>query len=193
MKTSACINHLADLPIGDHEERGARHLDLLPGFSGTAHLAFENLGEWEFTVEHLVEIEPVHADDALAAPEGRKALFSEAAVADEQAAGPGGLLLDLAMEGVQLGDAHRLAVPLCLDKVGLASELEAPVDLLSPQPKRLLGREAKGVEQAFQESFEGIAARMRCERGDAKEVGLNLRDRLPIDRGRRRARRRTLG
>jgi hypothetical protein len=46
----------------------------------------------------------------LLTPEGGKAIASEPAVVDEQSARPCRLLLDLAMEYVQLGDANRLAV-----------------------------------------------------------------------------------
>ena len=89
-------------------------------------------------------------------------------------------MLDLAVEGVQIGHSHRSAVPLCLDKINLASELETPIDLLSAQPKGFLGRQAEGVEQILEESFEGIAARMGRERDSVKQVSLDLRDRLPI-------------
>mgnify|MGYP000706300725 CR=1 FL=1 len=41
MKTSACINHLADLSLGDHEKRGARHLDLLPGLPAIGQVRFD--------------------------------------------------------------------------------------------------------------------------------------------------------
>ncbi len=78
-------------------------------------------------------------------------------------------------------------------RLNLASELEAAVDLLPAQTKGLLRGEAEGVEQAFEKSFEGIAARMGHERGDLKQVRLDLRDRLSINGGRLRARRRALG
>ena len=91
------------------------------------------------------------------------------------------------MEGVQLGDTDRLAVPFGLKEIDLASELEAAVDLLAAQAKGLLGGEAEGVEQAFEKSFECIATRMWRERGDLKQIRLDLRDRLAIDSGRLRA------
>lgn len=87
--------------------------------------------ERNLTVEHFVKVEPVHADDALAASEGDKTILGETAAADEQAAGPSRLLIDLAVEGVQLCDTGRLAVPFCLDEIDFASELEAAVDLFA--------------------------------------------------------------
>jgi hypothetical protein len=42
------------------------------------------------------------------------------------------------VEGVQIGDADRLALPLRLEQVDLARELKAAVDLLAAQPKGLL-------------------------------------------------------
>ena len=145
--------------VADADERRA-------GFSGAADFAFENLGEREFAVEHLVEVEAVHADDALAAPEGGETVIGETAVADKEAAGPCGLLLDLAVEGVQFGDADRLAVPFGLEEVDLASELEAAVDLFAAQAKGFLRGQAECVEEAFEESLERITPRVRRQRSD---------------------------
>ncbi len=113
------------------------------GLGGSADLAFEDLIERDRSVQHLVEIEAVHADDALATPEGDETIIGEAAVADEQASGPRRLLLDLAMKGVQLGDADGLAVPFGFEKVDLAAKLEAAIDLFAPQPERVLRSEAE--------------------------------------------------
>ena len=98
-------------------------------------LTFEEQVERDFPVQHLVEVEAIHADDALATTERDEAVIGEAAVADEETSGPGRLLLDLAVEGVQLGDADGLAMPFGFEQVGLASELEAAVDLLAAKTK----------------------------------------------------------
>jgi hypothetical protein len=82
------------------------------GFSGAAHLAFQDVVERDFAVKRLVKVEAAHADDALAAAEGVESLVGESAIADEKAARPGGLLLDLAVERMKLGDPDRLTVPL---------------------------------------------------------------------------------
>jgi hypothetical protein len=47
---------------------------------------------------------------------------------------------------VQLGDADRLTAPFGFEEVGLASELEAAVDLLTAQPEGLLRGQAEGIE-----------------------------------------------
>lgn len=94
--------------------------------------------ERDFAVEHLIEVETVHADDALAASEGCKAVVGETTVADEEATGPGRFLFDLAVEGVHLGGADRLTVPFGFEEVDLTSELEAAIDLLTAQTEGLL-------------------------------------------------------
>jgi hypothetical protein len=150
-------------------------------FSGTADFAFKNLVERDFAIEHLIEVQTIHADDALAASEGDETVLGEAAVADKEATGPGRFLLDFAVERVQLGNADRLAVPFGLDKVDLASELEATVDLFSAQTEGLLRGQAEGVEQAFEETLERIAARVWRQRRDLEKVRLDLDDRRAVD------------
>lgn len=56
-----------------------------------------------------------------------------------------------------------------------------------------MGSEAEGVEQSFEKSFEGVATRMGGERGDLKQISLDLLYRLSIDGGRLRGRRGALG
>jgi len=56
---------------------------------------------------------------------------------------------------------RRRRVPLGLQKIDLVPEDEAAVDLLSRVPEGLAGREAGGVEGAFQEQLESVAAFMR--------------------------------
>src|SRR6202020_1274326 len=103
-------------------------------------------------------------------------------VADEETAGPSGLLLDLAVECMQIGDADRLAVPFSFEKVDLASEWEAPIDLLTAQAKGFLRGQAESIEQAFEKSLERITPRVRRQRADLEKVRFDLHDCLPIDR-----------
>ena len=91
------------------------------------------------SIQHLVEIQAIHADDALASAECDKTVIGEAAVADEEPACPRGFLLNLTMKGVQLGDAYRLAMPLGFQQICVTAELEAAVDLFAPQSERFLG------------------------------------------------------
>jgi hypothetical protein len=55
-------------------------------------------------------------------------------------------------------------VPLRLDKICLAAELEAAVNLLTSQPEGRLGREALNIEQILQELLERVAACLRGKR-----------------------------
>ncbi|OWK24225.1 hypothetical protein AJ87_23580 [Rhizobium yanglingense] len=116
------------------------------GFGSPAHLALQNLVERYLSVEHLVEVEAVHADDALASAKGDEAVFGEAAVAHEQTSRPGCLLFDLDVEGVEIGNADWLAVPFGFQQIDVAAELEAAADLLAAQLERLLGGKAVRIE-----------------------------------------------
>jgi hypothetical protein len=120
------------------------------GLGGSADFAFEDLIERNPPVQHLVEIQAIHADDPLAPPKGHKTVIGEAAVADEKSAGPRRLLLDLAMEGMQLGDADGLAVPFGFEQIDFAAKLKAAVDLFAPQPEGFLRGQAECVEQLFE-------------------------------------------
>jgi hypothetical protein len=51
---------------------------------------------------------------------------------------------------MEIRDADRLAVPFGFQQIGFTSKLEAAVDLFAPQSERLLGGQAKGVEQALE-------------------------------------------
>src|SRR3546814_36092 len=124
------------------------------GFGGPAHLAFKYLVERYFPVEHLVEIKAVHADHALAPTESDETVFREAAVADEQAPRPRRLLLDLAVERVQLGDAEGLAVPLGFEKIDLGAKQKAAVDLFAFPTEGVLSPQADGVEQDLEAPLE---------------------------------------
>src|ERR1700737_4175918 len=103
--------------------------------------------ERNFAIQRLKKVVAVHTDDALASAESRQPFVGEAAIADEKATGPSCLLLDFAVKGVQVGYAHRLALPLGLNQVGLVAELEAAVDLLAARAEGVLGGGAVGVEE----------------------------------------------
>lgn len=95
------------------------------GLCGTAHLAFKDVVERQLAAVPFLEVEAVHADHALALAEGGKAVFGEAAVADERAARPRRRWFELAVERVQVGHAGRRLLPLGLHQIGFALEYEA--------------------------------------------------------------------
>lgn len=86
-------------------EEVANPLEWKAGFRRTSNLPVDREVERQFSVKPVEEIETVHADDALAASEGDQAVFGKAAVADEQASRPRGLLLQLSVECVKVGSA----------------------------------------------------------------------------------------
>jgi hypothetical protein len=141
------------------------------------------LVERYLAIEQIIEIETVHTDDALASAKGDEAVIGEAAVAHEQASRPGGLLFNLAVERVQIGDANWLTMPFGFQQIGLAAELEAAVDLLTAKAERFLGGQTECVEQALEESLEGKAACLCAERGDPQQLGFYGGDLLTIDNG----------
>ena len=73
-------------------------------------------------------------------------------------------MLDLAVEGVEIGNPDWLAVPFCFQKIGVTAELEAAIDLLTAQSKGRLGGKAEDIEQTLEESFKGEAACLCAER-----------------------------
>ena len=81
----------------------------------------------------LVQIEPVHTYDALAATECVQSVCGEAALADDETARPARLFLDLAIEGMK-GCRIDLGVPPSgFEQIGLIAEHETAVDLLAPE------------------------------------------------------------
>src|SRR5690606_17473846 len=84
----------------------------------------------------------------------------ESAIANEQAAGPSGLF-QLAVKGMQVGNADRIAGPFGFEEIDLVIEQEATVDLLADVAKRCAGLKAEQIECALQEIFERVAARLR--------------------------------
>ena len=80
--------------VADAHERRA-------GFGGSSNFAFQEVVERDFAMEHLIEIETIHADDAFAAAEGGDSVLGESAVAYEQAARPGRLLPDFAVKALR--------------------------------------------------------------------------------------------
>lgn len=74
-------------------------------FRRTPNLPVDREVERQFAIKRIEEIETIHTDDALAASEGDQAVFGKAAIADEQASRPCGLLLQLSLECVKVGSA----------------------------------------------------------------------------------------
>jgi hypothetical protein len=53
-------------------------------------------------VKAFIEVVPIHADHSLPTTKRDEAVLGETAVADEQATSPGRLLLDLALESMEV-------------------------------------------------------------------------------------------
>jgi hypothetical protein len=58
-------------------------------------------------LQGFVEVEAIHADGALALSECNQAVLGESAMADKETARPRGLLVELAVEGVELARSAR--------------------------------------------------------------------------------------
>ena len=50
----------------------------------------------KLSIQHFIEVEAVHANDALAPTEGGESIITETAIADKETVRPRRLLLDLA-------------------------------------------------------------------------------------------------
>ena len=102
-----------------------------PGFRSASDLERDDLGEIEPTGQGFVQVESIHAHDALAASEGMQALRCETALADDESAGPACHGLDLCIEGPKRLRVDPLVPPPAFDQIGLLDEDEAAVDLFA--------------------------------------------------------------
>jgi len=144
----------------------------VPGLGRSPDLLFEHALQRDLALQRFVDIATIHADDALAGPERGEALGGEAVEADEEAAGPRRLLVELTVEDVEIGGRRQRRLPLRLEQVDLVAENEAAVDLLAGVAEGFPRSEAGGVEGALQERLEGVAALMGRKIADVEQFGL---------------------
>ena len=74
------------------------------------------------------------------------------------------------MESVKLCRTNLAIKPLRFHEVRFASKVDAAVDLLADETKRLAGFQPEGVEQVGQEALEFVPAVMRLEVADGTEA-----------------------
>ena len=109
--------------------------------------------------QHLIEIEPVHADQVRLPPAAERfeAIGSKARVAYEKPARPSSFAGDFTRECQQIGDTNLRAVPLRFEKIHFRVKPKAPIDLFPHETERASRREPVYPEQLAQEGFEGQA------------------------------------
>lgn len=136
-------------------------LEWLASLCGATGLSRENLIQGQLARQRFKQVKPIHADHPLSSAESHQPIKSEATVADEEPSGPRRLLFELPVEGMQVGRASLRPLPLSLNQVCLAMQLEASVDLLATKAKGFASCHAEGVERIGQPNLDRKAARQR--------------------------------
>ena len=86
-------------------------------------------------MQRFIQVDAIHANNALTSSESGKTFRRKTTVADEQASCPGGFLLNLSVEDVKVSYAGLLPLPLRLDEIGSACKLKAALNLLPSKAK----------------------------------------------------------
>ena len=140
------------------------------GFCRAPNFQGNDICEVKAAGENLVQIEAVHAYDALAASECVQSVCGESALADDETARPARLFLDLAIEGMKGCHIDLSVPPSGFEQIGLIAEHKTAVDLFAPETKGGARRHPVGVEYVLQERLEGIAAGLRVHGGDLEQT-----------------------
>ena len=129
-----------------------------------------DVGERESSVEHIVQIQSVHAHDPFASAECYQAVIAEPAFTHEKPSRPSSFVFDLTVKGVQIRSADWKTFPLRLQQICLARQLETAVDLLPHDAKRCPGREPIRAEHIFQELLVGESTGLGIEATDFQSL-----------------------